>query len=32
MRSIVGVHQVDRRRNTFNHRNENTVIETQSVA
>lgn len=29
---IVGAQQVDRRRNTFNHRNENTVIETQSVA
>ncbi len=29
---IVGVQQVDRRRNTFNHRNENTVIKTQSVA
>ncbi len=32
MRCIVGVQQVDRRRNTFNQRNENTVIETQSVA
>ena len=29
---IVGVQQVDRCRNTFNHRNENTVIKTQSVA
>ena len=29
---IVGVQQLDRRRNTFTHRNENTVIETQSVA
>lgn len=29
---IVGVQQVDRRSNTFNHRNENTVTETQSVA
>lgn len=29
---IVGVQQLDRRLNTFNHRNENTVIETQSVA
>ena len=29
---IVGVQQLDRRRNTFNHRNENTVFETQSVA
>ncbi len=29
---IVGVQQLDRRRNTFNHRNENTVIETQSMA
>ncbi len=29
--TIAGVQQADRRRNTFNHRNENTEIETQSV-
>lgn len=29
---MTGVQQVNLRRNTFNHRNENTVIETQSVA
>jgi len=30
--TMIGVQQANRRRNTFNHRNENTVIETQSVA
>jgi len=29
---MAGAEPANRRRNTFNHRNENTVIETQSVA
>ncbi len=32
MRAIKAVQPANRRRSTFNHRNENTVIETQSLA